>query len=122
VELDQATFEEIPDLFVGAYAALNPRVSCDGAPQKLLNYMAAGKAIVSFAGSARGLVDGHNALVVPDGDVGGFARAVEHLLDNPVLAAQLGRHAELSIRAGSWEAVAEQVEAIYHRVLRTSAG
>jgi glycosyltransferase involved in cell wall biosynthesis len=122
LELDQATFEEIPDRFVGAYAALNPRVSCDGAPQKLLNYMAAGKAIVSFAGSARGLVDGHNALVVPDGDVGGFARAVEHLLDNPTLAAQLGRHAELSIRAGSWEAVAEQVEAIYHRVLRTSAG
>jgi glycosyltransferase involved in cell wall biosynthesis len=117
VELRASTFAEIPDRFAEAYAALNPRVHCDGVPQKLMNYMAAGKAIVSFAGSARGLIDRHNALVVPDGDVTAFARAIQGLLDNPDLAAHLGHNAELSIRGETWEVAAEKVEAVYHRLV-----
>jgi glycosyltransferase involved in cell wall biosynthesis len=117
LEIHSATFEEIPDCLAGAYAALNPRVHCDGAPQKLINYMAAGKAIVSFAGSARGLIDGRNGLVVPDGDVDAFAGAIQRLLIDPGLAVRLGRSAGQSVRGGTWEAAAEKVEAVYRRIL-----
>ncbi len=118
VEVHQAAFGEIPDLLAGAHVALNPRVQCDGVPQKLLNYMAAGKAIVSFAGSARGLIHRHNALVVPDGDVRGFAQAIEEFLDDPELAARLGNNAEQLAREGTWEAAAKKVELVYRQVLR----
>ena len=51
--------------------ALNPRVDCDGLPVKLLNYMATGRAIVSFAGSAEILEHEQTGLVVPSGDTPG---------------------------------------------------
>ncbi len=118
VELHQAEFAQIPDWLAGAHVALNPRVHCDGIPQKLMNYMAAGKAIVSFEGSARGLIDQHNALVVADGDVAAFAGAIERLLADPPLAARLGTNAGRFARSATWEAAVEKIEVVYRRVLQ----
>jgi glycosyltransferase involved in cell wall biosynthesis len=118
LEVHGATFAEIPDLLANASVALNPRVHCDGVPQKLNNYLAAGKAIVSFAGSARGLTSGQNALVVADGNIEAFARAIQQLLDNPALATRLGLGAGQSARGRTWDVTAERVENVYQRVLQ----
>jgi glycosyltransferase involved in cell wall biosynthesis len=86
---------------------------------KLLTYMAMGKAIVASAGSAKGLVDGVTARVVPDGDVGAFAEALRSLLWNPVARERLGRAARGAVRAGeAWEAGLTRIESIYRRLLQ----
>ena len=63
-----------------------PRVECPGLPQKLLNYMAAGKAIVSFAGSAKLLEHEVTGLIVPNRDIAAFAKAIVRLSDDPTLS------------------------------------
>ena len=52
------------DYLAAADVALNPRVHSSGTPQKLLNYMAAAKPVVSFEGSAKGLTHERDALIV----------------------------------------------------------
>ena len=101
-----------------AQIALHPRIECSGLPQKLLNYLAAGRAVVSFAGSAPQLEDGVTARIVPDGDVEGFARAVIELVDDPAEARRLGeRGHQLARESFSWERSAEQVEDLYAALL-----
>lgn len=100
----------------GTVAAL-PRGLCRGFPIKLLNYMALGLPVVACAGSARLLVDGESGIVVPDGDVHAFARALEHLLLDPEAARRMGRRAATSIMHGHcWERRVMDLEAIYGRV------
>ena len=53
IEIIQDNFAALPARLAEASVALMPRVECPGLPQKLLNYMAAGKAVVAFAGSAK---------------------------------------------------------------------
>ena len=117
IDLHLVPFEALPAHLAAADVALNPRVECDGLPQKLLNYMASGRPIVSFEGSAKSLTHEANALVVPNGDVAGFARAVNRLFDDPVLARRLGDHARRLVRdTMSWDAAAAKVEAVYARL------
>src|SRR5207244_10695601 len=75
------SYDEVRSLLETAEVAVCPRVERSGFPMKLLNYMAAGKAIVVSAGSAKGLRDGVNARIVADGDERGFARAIVELLE-----------------------------------------
>ena len=117
IEVVRASFAELPAHLAAADVALNPRVECDGVPQKVLNYMAAAKPIVSFAGSAKLLRHEDNALVVPDGDVAAFAGAVHRLLEDDYLAGRLGANARQLVRGQSWAAVAERVEAVYARLV-----
>ncbi|HFA60328.1 MAG TPA: glycosyltransferase, partial [Rhodospirillales bacterium] len=96
-----------------AIAAL-PRTRCDGIPQKLLNYMAAGKAVVASAGSAKVLEHGRTGLVVPDNDEEAFARALATLVAEPAFARTLGRAAKAFVeRHCSWGRAAERVESLY---------
>ena len=118
IDLRNAPFSEQPALLAAADVAVNPRVQCDGLPQKLLNYMAAGKAIVSFDGSAVHLEHEHTGLRVPDGDVAAMADAIARLLDNPAFASTLGNAARRQVqRDFSWDSVATRVEAVYSAVL-----
>lgn len=118
VDLVSSDFAALPGHLAAADVAANPRTECDGLPQKLLNYMAAGMPIVSFAGSARGIVDGETALVVADGDVGGFAAALDRLLTDRALAQRLGAAArEYARREHGWERAARTLERVYERVL-----
>jgi glycosyltransferase involved in cell wall biosynthesis len=111
-------FEELPSLLARADVALNPRIDCDGYPQKLLNYMAAGKAIVSFAGSAKNLTHRKLGWVVENGDIRAFEEAISFLLDHPELAARLGANARDYVRSElSWEGAARKVERVYERVI-----
>ena len=122
IELVRAQFEDIPMLLAGATIAVNPRTECDGIPVKLLNYMAAGKPVLSFAGSAPGVCHRQTGWLVPDGDIDGFAEGALTLLSNTELASALGQNAMRLVRdQHDWSRSAELTENIYHRVIRERA-
>jgi glycosyltransferase involved in cell wall biosynthesis len=122
IELIADSFEELPQQLADATIAVLPRMQCDGIPQKLLNYMAAGKSIVSSAGSAKVLHDGETGLIVPNGDVQAFAAAIVRLADEPALRETLGNAArEYVERNYSWDQAAERLERIYQRVVPCGA-
>jgi glycosyltransferase involved in cell wall biosynthesis len=75
-------------------------------PLKLFEYMALGKPIVSADVPAirSVLTSGDSALLVPPGDVDALASAVRQLMEQPALAARLGRQARLLAQRYSWQA------------------
>jgi glycosyltransferase involved in cell wall biosynthesis len=115
-------FSELPARLAAASIAVLPRTQCPGIPQKLLNYMAAGKAIVSSAGSAKLLDHERTGLVVPNGDVHAFSQAILRLAGSPALAGELGRRAREQVEhTYSWDHSAEQLERIYEQLLPVGA-
>jgi glycosyltransferase involved in cell wall biosynthesis len=118
IELRRAEFAEQPGLLAMATVAVNPRPLCDGIPQKLLNYMAAGLPIATFEGSAGPVRHGTTALVVPDGDTAALAGAMERLMTDRALARRVGDAArEQARRDFSWDRVAARVEGVYREML-----
>ncbi len=119
VDVIESDFQTLPEFLARADIALNPRTVCNGFPLKLLNYMAAGKPIVSFSGSANALEHGKTAWVIENNNVDGFAKGVLQLLANPALAQKLGQNAARLVQSEhTWERVAEKTEAVYERILR----
>jgi glycosyltransferase involved in cell wall biosynthesis len=117
IELAPGSFDELPQQLADATIAVLPRMHCDGIPQKLLNYMAAGKGIVSSAGSAKLLENERTGLVVPNGDVNAFAAAIVRLATDPALSRALGSAARDYVeRNYSWDQAAERLERIYQQV------
>jgi glycosyltransferase involved in cell wall biosynthesis len=118
VELAREGFDEVPGELSKACVAVSPRIDCDGVPQKILNYMAAGKATVAFAGSARHIENGVNGLIVPNGDTRAFAHAIRRLLDSPAEAEKMGRNARHRVQQElSWTRSAAQIEHVYSKVV-----
>jgi glycosyltransferase involved in cell wall biosynthesis len=118
IELRRVPFKELPDRLAAADVLVNPRVEATGLPMKLLNYMAAGRPIVSFEGSAVHLEDGKTGLTVADGDSDALADAILRLLEDDDLAARLSGAAKLKARVEfDWMTRAAQVEAVYERVM-----
>lgn len=121
--IDSPSFAELPGLLTRGDVALNPRVDCNGIPVKLLNYMAAARAVVSFDGSAPGVKHGATGWLAPSGDVGAFADGIVALLEDPATAAAMGRAArEFVAENCSWTVAAERCEAIYHRLIAEREG
>ena len=118
VEWVKSDFGELRRQLQRAPVALNPRSECPGLPQKLLNYLASGRAVVSFRGSAAFLEDGVTARIVANGDVGGFARAIVELLDDPAAARALGaRGRSFAKEHFSWDHSAALAEEVFEEVL-----
>jgi glycosyltransferase involved in cell wall biosynthesis len=118
VDLRRATFAQQPALLAAATVAVNPRVQCDGIPQKLLNYMAAGLPVATFESSAGPLRHEVTGLRVPDGDTNAMADALERLLTDRVLARTLGDAARAQARREwSWDQVAARVEEVYRKAI-----
>lgn len=118
IDLVPDSFEELPQQLADATIAVLPRMQCPGIPQKLLNYMAAGKGIVCSAGSAKLLHDQQTGLVVSNGDVNAFAAAIVRLAGDSALCASLGSAArEYVERNYSWDQAAERLERVYQRVV-----
>jgi glycosyltransferase involved in cell wall biosynthesis len=118
VEVRQVSFPQQPALLAAAAIAVNPRIQCDGIPQKLLNYMAAGMPIATFEGSAGPVRHEVTGLRVPNADTAAMANAMERLLTDPVMARRLGDTArEQARRDFSWAHVAERVEQVYREVI-----
>jgi glycosyltransferase involved in cell wall biosynthesis len=107
------------DWLAAADVAVCPRTVCLGFPIKLLNYMAAGKAIVASEGSACGLRHMEEGWIVDDGDVEGMASAIITLLDDPALAHRLGERARQAAEYEyTWDRVVLAIEEIYEQVGR----
>jgi glycosyltransferase involved in cell wall biosynthesis len=118
VDLRRAAFPEQPAILAAATVAINPRVQCDGIPQKVLNYMAAGLPIATFESSAGPLRHEVTGLCVPDGDTVAMAGALERLLTDRLLARGLGDAArEQARREFSWDHVAARVEDVYQKAI-----
>jgi glycosyltransferase involved in cell wall biosynthesis len=108
------TFDDLPRILGNADIALNPRTDCDGIPVKLLNYMAAARPAVSFAGSAPGVTHGLNGWLAENGNVEEFAAGVVALLQDPGRALTIGRTARDYVeRNASWPNAALQCERIF---------
>jgi glycosyltransferase involved in cell wall biosynthesis len=122
IDVVDSDFEGLPDELAAADVLVNPRTECDGIPMKLLNYMAARKAIVSFQGSAPCVEHGKTALVVEDRDTRAFAGSVLRLLDDPGLAEELGRRAREVVEAKhTWDSKAAAMEVIFGSLLAGGA-
>lgn len=118
VDLINTRFQNLPYYLGKADVAVNPRTVCDGMSLKMLNYMAAGKAIVSFAGSSTPVEHGVSGWVVESGDVEAFSSGIIELLSDRDLARRLGENARRLVREGfTWDAAAEKIEEVYYRVL-----
>jgi glycosyltransferase involved in cell wall biosynthesis len=118
IDIVPASVDEEPGLLGAADVALNPRVDCDGIPMKLLNYMAAARAVVSFEGSAPGLAHRHTAWLAADGDVQAFASGVLALLDESELGRRMGDNARRFVQANhTWARSAEVAEEMYTGML-----
>ena len=119
VEIVRAgSYDEVRALLDAAAVAVSTRTERSGFPMKLLNYMAAGKAIVALAGGAKGLRDGVTARIVPDGDEDAFAAAVAELLVDSAERRRLGTAARRVVEDPvAWDTVLDRIEAIYRRVV-----
>jgi glycosyltransferase involved in cell wall biosynthesis len=123
IEFSDASFAEHPRLLAESAVAVNPRVDADGIPQKLLNYMAASCATVSFAGSAPCIENGITGLTVDNGNTDAFAEAVLRLLDDPALADRIGGQARKAVLANfTWDIAAERCEELYCSLLHKDRG
>jgi 1,2-diacylglycerol 3-alpha-glucosyltransferase len=116
------SYDEVRACLALADLTVCPRAERSGFPMKLLNYMAAGKAIVASAGSAKGLRDGVTARVVPDGDEHAFATAVVELLGDAAARTRLGAAARRVVEdPRAWDDVLDRIEGIYRTLGRRTA-
>jgi len=119
VVITSCGLSEVPSYLAAADVAVVPRVSptAGGIPTKLLNYMAAGKAIVCHRSSGAFLVHRESAwLAGPDPEE--FAQGMLCLLNDDSLVAHLGANARrLAETTFNWSKIAQEVETVYRGVL-----
>lgn len=111
----RGTVTDIPSFLAELAIAVLPSLS-EGLSNALLEYMAAGRAIVATAvgGNVHLIEDGKSGLLVPPGDAQALAAAVRRLLDDPTLAVRLGRSARRRAEeCFSREAMVRRFEALY---------
>ena len=109
---------DIPDVLAAADVAV---LSSDreGRPLALMEYMAAGKAIVATrVGGVPELVEnGVHGVLVPPRDVNALAMAIRELLGDPRRRAELGRRARARQQAElNFPAMVERVESLYQEL------
>jgi glycosyltransferase involved in cell wall biosynthesis len=108
------TLDELPDFLAAADVAVVPRPESAGIPTKLLNYMAAGNAIVSFKQSATILQHGETALLVEPATAENLAQGILSLLDDPALAQRLRANVKsFVVGRFDWPSIAAKLEAVY---------
>lgn len=112
------TLQDLPSYLALADVTVVPRPECPGHPVKLLNYMLAGKPVVSFAGGAKGVRHLHDAFIVPNHDFAALGRGILTLLSDRTLAAELGANARATVLAEfDWRQICRKIERIYDQLL-----
>ncbi len=115
------SLDELPDFLAAADVAVVPRPESAGIPTKLLNYMAAGNAIVSFKQSATILQHGETALLIEPATAENFAQGIVSLLDDPALAQKLRANVKsFVVGRFDWPSIAAKLEAVYARLATKS--
>ena len=112
------SLDDLPSYLALATVTAISRPECPGHPVKLLNYMIAGKPIVCFAGSAKGVRHLHDAFIVPNHDCDALGKGIMTLLEDRALAAKLGTNARATVLANfDWRQICTKIECIYDRLL-----
>jgi len=95
----------------------------EGLPRALLEGMAAGKPLVAtdVRGNRDLVEDGVNGFLVPPGDVGVLAFALEQLIGSKELREKMGRESLRKVEAYSLERVLQEMEGIYRKFLERYA-
>jgi len=110
--------EDLPSYVALADVCVVPRPECPGHPVKLLNYMLAGKPVVSFAGGAKGVNHLHDAYIVPNHDYEALGQGIVTLLKDRALAERLGANARATVLANfDWREICTKIECIYDKLL-----
>ena len=68
----------------------------------------------------RDLLSAGGGLLVAVGDIGGLARAMEWILDNPDKAREMGRRGRAALDKYDLQSILQLHEVMYHRVLSTT--
>ncbi|MFN7952324.1 MAG: glycosyltransferase [bacterium] len=111
-------FERLRELLAVADVAVSLSAMQFGFPIKLLNYMAAGKAIVAAAPSAKGLAHLDTAFLVPAHDPDAVARGLVRLLEDAELRERLGARARAHFeREHLWPPLVARLGNVYERVI-----
>jgi len=115
---DPVPLHELSDHLAAADVAVVPRPSSHSYPVKLLNYMAAGKAIVCAASSANALSHRENGYVARDHDTADMAEGITWLIEDAAARADLGRNALATARSRfDWPELAGGVAALYRETI-----
>jgi glycosyltransferase involved in cell wall biosynthesis len=118
---DERPLEEIPYFLAAADVAVVSRPDCPGVPIKMLNYMAAGNAIVCPLGSSKGLKNMYDAIVVKDHSAEEIGWGIVKLLKDPELRRRLGENARKTVdELFSLNAITEKIDEVYEKVLQRS--
>jgi glycosyltransferase involved in cell wall biosynthesis len=113
--------DELPGFLAAADVAVVPRPDSAGIPTKLLNYMAAGNAIVSFKQSATILQHGETAFLVDPATDSNFAQGILTVLDDPRLAQKLRTDVKSFVLGRfDWPSIAAKLEGIYNSLVAKS--
>ena len=120
IRLIPSKLEDLHQHLADADILINPRAKCDGISQKLFNYMAVGKPIVSFEGSAKILRHQENGWIVAGDNHQKLAEAVLHLLENDERCRRIGANARALVKKYSWEMNAIKAIHIYEKVVSYS--
>ena len=122
LSISDVILEDLPAMLVQADVLLNPRTRCAGIPQKLLNYMATGRPVVSFAGSAKIVIDRVDGLVVENGNIHAFSEAMLELVLNSESGKTLAAAGLKSMQTQySWNSAAKKTLAVYYDTLTRHA-
>jgi glycosyltransferase involved in cell wall biosynthesis len=116
-----ADYDAVPELYRAHDVFVSPTYA-EGFSNTILEAMASGHAVLSCrsVGVVDCLRDGENGLLVEPGDVGALTAAMRRLVDEKDLRSQLAAAAlEECRRIYSWEAVGQQIMAVYDRLRGT---
>jgi len=120
---------EVPAMLAAADVAVAPYGGTSGdfwlSPLKVLEYMAAGTAVVTtrLGQLAQVVSNGVNGLLVPPGDPVALATALGRLLGDDAFRAALGRRArEDAVQRHSWAFYASRLEGLCREVINERAG
>jgi glycosyltransferase involved in cell wall biosynthesis len=119
--ITSCSLDELPGFLAAADVAVVPRPDSAGIPTKLLNYMAAGNAIVSFKQAATILQHGETAFLVDPATDSNFAQAILTVLEDPRLAQKLRTNVKRFVLGRfDWPSIASKLEAIYDGLVAKS--
>jgi glycosyltransferase involved in cell wall biosynthesis len=111
------TVPDISEHIRRATVCINPMRAAGGMQNKLIEYMASGKAVVATSIANEGICAPTNTLALAD-EPGDFSATTISLLANPHEAMRLGRAArDYVVREWTWERQFEKLEATFYSAL-----
>lgn len=116
-------FHAVQRWILRSAVAVCTRLPSCGYPIKLVNYLAAGRAVVASRACANGIIHGKTGLIVDQSEPEAFAEAILLLLRDRDLATRLGAAArDFALKTLSWARALDQVEDVYANLPRIAAG